>query len=520
MNLARLARTAAHLHPLQVIARPAHATLRAFVHDVTGARAPLGRETWPPVPDALRALARSERRRASERLARLAPSSRLRAYEEAYGFELGDDGATAAAGAWTSRAAAIEPYPSSVRARRIAIAMRCGARGLEGELARAARAVILRPEIHLLGNHLLENGFGLACAGAAARGVEADVWWSAGAAILDWQLGAQFLADGGHVERSASYQAALLGALLETIELARAAGRRPPDAWKPIAARALCWALAARTPDGTIPLFNDASIDAAPSVEHLAALASAIGIAPEAVARTERFGDVSTTTLHPTGWLRVDAADATLWLDAAPDADGWQPGHAHADGLTFELWVRGERVVVDYGVASYEDDAARRETRATRSHNTVEVDGHDSCEVWGAFRVGRRASGRVMAASVGPNGASFDLEHDGYAWMPGSPRHQRRIEMNAGSLHVRDRVSGGRASWTSRLRLDEQATAGVSVGGAERFSQAPGPWFARHGDPRAAVVLQQRGGSGEVVWSLRWSNDTRSAVASIAWSAP
>ena len=52
----------------------------------------------------------------------------------------------------------------------------------------------LRPEVHLLANHLLENGLGLVCGGAVAEGPEADLWWSLGAALLNWQLGEQFLA--------------------------------------------------------------------------------------------------------------------------------------------------------------------------------------------------------------------------------------------------------------------------------------------------------------------------------------
>ena len=92
--------------------------------------------------------------------------------------------------------------------------------------------VVAGPEqrgIDVLGNHLLENGFGLACAGAAAEGVEADAWWRSGCAILSWQLPRQFLADGGHFERSASYHLALTAALRETIALADASGRKAKD---------------------------------------------------------------------------------------------------------------------------------------------------------------------------------------------------------------------------------------------------------------------------------------------------
>ena len=261
MNLRRLARTATKLHPLQLLARAPSAIVGRVVRDIPAGLPPHAIETWSKPPMALRNLANAERTRNAGRRIRL-PPGRLRDYELCYGMELGADDSTPRRD-WSSPIA-IEPYPASVRARRIAVAIRCGRRGLEAELARAARAVLLRPEVHLLGNHLLENGIALACAGAAASNSEADLWWVTGTSILAWQLPEQFLEDGGHVERSASYHVALTAALLEAIELAEASGRGVPALWRQVAARAVGWARAVQAPDRTYPLFNDASLDAAP----------------------------------------------------------------------------------------------------------------------------------------------------------------------------------------------------------------------------------------------------------------
>jgi hypothetical protein len=487
----RLARTVSRLHPLQIAARVPHALVARALPGVTAAGAPALREAWPPPSPALRGVANAERTRGADRLSRLPAGSRLRAYESCYGLELGaDDGVPA--GDWRARVA-VEPFPASVRARRIAVAVRCGRPGLGPELARAARAVLLQPELHLLGNHLLENGFALACSGAAARGAEADVWWAAGCALLAWQLPAQFLADGGHVERSASYHAALTAGLLETIELADASGREAPDRWRLFAARALGWLLAVRAPDGTVPLFNDAALDAAPAVDDVLSLGRSLGLQP------------AQSTLDATGWVRLDVGDACLIVDAGPDAAGWQPGHAHADGLTFELWVRGERAVVDYGVESYEPGEARTATRATRSHNTAEVDGLDSCEVWGAFRVGRRGTGRVIGREATTTGARLELEHDGYAWLPGRPRHRRSLDLARGRLDVSDAVPGSGSPWASRMRLASPLRGTVS--GAGEIERSEAHWFPRHGEPAPAVVLTQRAAAGagsHVRWSIRW----------------
>jgi hypothetical protein len=501
-TIRRLARTVAHLHPLQLAARPM-AWLPRVVRGIPDGQAPRPRHEWPPAPDALRRLAGAERARAAARLSRLPAGSRLRAYEETYGLELGADDRPPSSD-WSS-SVAVEPYPASVRARRIAVAIRCGRGRLERELARAARAVLVRPELHLLGNHLLENGFALACAGAVSQGAEADVWWYAGRKLLAWQLPAQFLADGGHVERSASYHIALTAALLESIELARASGRGAPASWIDVASRALGWARAVRAPDGAYPLFNDAALDASPGIDEVLDLGASLGVATTDVAHVRSGGGVSLAVFDPTGWVRLDAGDASLVVDAGPDADGWQPGHAHADGLTFELWVDGRRAIVDFGVATYEAGALREETRATRSHNTLGLDGRDSCEVWAAFRVGRRGSGRLVASDVGAGVARVDLEHDGYAWLPGGPRHARSIALGPRRLEVSDRVVGGSYPWASRLRMDAEAP--LRVTGEGPVHDREDRWHPRHGDPRPARVFEQRGGGedpGSVAWRVEW----------------
>src|SRR5207249_1393024 len=104
------------------------------------------------------------------------------------------------------------------------------------------------------------------------RGPEADLWWKVGSMLMRWQLAQQFLDDGGHFELSASYHLALTAGLLEAVELAGAAGRSVPDAWRETAARALGWAVVVRAPDGAYPLFNDASMDAAPSIDEVVEL--------------------------------------------------------------------------------------------------------------------------------------------------------------------------------------------------------------------------------------------------------
>lgn len=496
-SLGRLARTIRALHPLQIAARVPHAAIARVLRDVPSRAAPELQRSWPAPPGELVALAERERERAPRRIARLSRGTRLRAYEETYGAELGVLG-TPAFEQWHLRTA-VEPFPASVRARHIAVAVRCGRRGLDVELARAARAVALQLEVHLLGNHLLENAIALACAGAAARGLEADAWWKLGSAILRWQLSAQFLADGGHFERTASYHLALTTALVECVELARASGRGAPRQWTDVAERALGWARAVRAPDGTYPLFNDASLDAAPAIDEVVALGVACDLSPCAA-----------VSLVPTGWILVRDGHSMLAIDAGPDGAPHQPGHAHADGLTFELWTAGARAIADFGVASYAWDAARAETRSTHSHNTVELDGLDSCEVWGAFRVGRRGRGSVRALEVRGEATYVEVEHDGYAWRPGAPRVVRAFEFGRGRLVIVDRIEGGasngRASeFASRLRLTEHGRGALRISGNRTVTACEDSLYPSIGDRRPALVLEQRAlARAPIRWCVEW----------------
>ncbi|KYF89681.1 hypothetical protein BE17_29965, partial [Sorangium cellulosum] len=374
-------------------------------------------------------------------------------------------------------------------------------------LARACRAVALGLELHLMANHLLENAIGLVCGGAVARGLEAEAWWRLGSRLLSWQLPEQFLSDGGHFELSASYHLSVTAGLLEAIELSLAAGREVPELWRDTARRALAWAAAVRAPDGTYPLFNDAALDAAPEIDGVLALGAALGLLDAGAAPGSRENaptenappadEPALLHLPATGWVILRFGErAWLAFDAGNDGAAYQPGHVHADALTFELWVEGERAVVDHGVSSYIADPDREETRATRAHNTVELGGADSSEVWSAFRVGRRARAHVRRLERAPTHLVVEAEHDGYRFLPGAPVHRRELSLSERELAIRDEIVGGRTGVCSRLRLDEAALQrrSIKVDGVQLAPErSPGVWYPCFRQPRAAVVFSGRG---------------------------
>jgi uncharacterized heparinase superfamily protein len=144
-----------------------------------------------------------------------------------------------------------------------------------------------------------------------------------------------------------------------------------------------------------------------------------------------------------------------MLVDAGEVGSATNPGHAHADTLSFELSAWGRRVIVDAGTFDYEPSETRRYTRSTAAHKTVEVDGQDSSEVWGVFRVGRVASPRDVRRGEERGWPFITAAHDGYRHLAGAPLHRRTLRAEArDAWSVSDVVEGsGRHSAIGRIRF-------------------------------------------------------------------
>lgn len=275
-------------------------------------------------------------------------------------------------------------------------------------------------EWDLLGNHVVRDAVGLACAGRFFTGPHAERWLEAGTTIALDEARAQVLQDGAHYERSPMYHLHVMSDLATLIRLVRdeTARARLEETWKRMA-EYRDWM---RHPDGEITLLNDAALGYAP-VEH------------ERRRGARYFDQAGHVVWHGDPW--------SVFLDVGEVGPDVQPGHAHADTLTFECSLRGERLVVDPGTLHYDDDEARRYDRSTRAHNTITIDGADSSEVWHIFRVGRRAHPRDVRVEIAADGLITTASHTGYDHLPGRPRHTRRLEVrDGGPLVIEDEVQG------------------------------------------------------------------------------
>jgi uncharacterized heparinase superfamily protein len=346
-----------------------------------------------------------------------------------------------------------EPYPLSLRiVNWIKWAIRSGGLGeaARHSLAVQARHLSRRIEWHLLGNHLFANAKALVFAGGWFDGAEADGWRERGLAILEREVPEQILPDGGHFELSPMYHAVVLEDLLDLVNLARAFPGTVPEAmveaWRAAAERMRFWLAAMAHPDGDIAFFNDAALGIAPRRADLDCYAGRLDLGPAPSI------DRQVTHLGPSGYVRVQTEEMVAILDVAPVGPDYQPGHAHADTLSFECSLHGRRFVVNGGTSTYEPGPRRALERSTAAHSTVEIDGESSSEVWDAFRVARRARPFGLAIDERPDEVTVACAHDGYRRLRGRPVHQRSWTFLRGEVRVEDRVEPA-APALSRLHL-------------------------------------------------------------------
>lgn len=344
-----------------------------------------------------------------------------------------------------------EPYPTSLR---IVNWVKWFLGGSAPEsawldsMAHQVRWLRRRMEWHLLGNHLFANSKALFAAGMYFEGEEADDWRSCAISIISRELREQILDDGGQFERSPMYHMLALEDVLDLLCLVAIYGeidesvRMLRGQLEQVAGRMLTWARAMRFEDGSLPRLNDTADGISPSPAEMDRVALELGLVP-AYPVSEPMH-----VLFPSGYVRMAWDRALIFLDIAPVGPDYIPGHGHADTLSFELSVGGTLLVVNRGTSCYGESQRRGYERGTAAHSTVQVCNENSSEVWGGFRVGRRA--RVSRPDI--DGDAIACEHDGYSHLPGKPVHRRSWRRLHRGLEVRDRISAG-AQAVARFHL-------------------------------------------------------------------
>lgn len=262
-------------------------------------------------------------------------------------------------------------------------------------------------EYHLLGNHLLENGFSLLF---GAYYFADEKLYAKAREILTAELEEQILDDGAHFELSPMYHQIMLYRVLDCLNLVIGNSSLVIGDWKTgelkelleeKAVNMLRWLNAITYEDGSIPLLNDSAHGIAPTTKQLNKYAQNLQIHQLPVTNHQ---------LLDSGYRKIVKSNYECVIDVGHIGPDYIPGHAHADTFSFELYIDSKPFIVDTGLSTYETNARRMTERGTASHNTVEVSQTDSSEVWGGFRVADRA----YVTKLDESDDRVTATHDGY----------------------------------------------------------------------------------------------------------
>ena len=348
-------------------------------------------------------------------------------------------------------------------------------------------------ERDLGGNHLLENLRALMLAGCFLDGPEAARWREEASRWLRRELAAQILPHSEHFERSPMYHAAMLDAVLDIRDAAEGLVPETARLAAEAAEKMSGFLKAVLHPDGQIPLLGDSCFGETPLparlLQRAAAQDEAADLPPgHATDWLDRKSEGSTQPHARASGLRLNEEkqaaramrlgdywvyrdeESFVLLDAGPVGADHLPAHAHADLLSFEASFRGARLLVDSGVASYEDDAMRRYCRSTAAHNVLEIDGENQCDMWSKFRMGYRGwpSGLIVGQT---DGTEKGDRHRNCSYQFSS---QTTIGCGASPLFQPSQTGG--FSW-ARACHNAYRRLGVPVVGRWFACRPGGPWL-------------------------------------------
>lgn len=278
-------------------------------------------------------------------------------------------------------------------------------------------------EYHLLGNHLLENGFSLLF---GAYYYEDEKLYSKAKEILQEELSEQILDDGAHFELSPMYHQIMLFRVLDCINLIKNNDYKNQELLVFLEKKAslmLSWLDNVTFKNGEIPLLNDSAKAIAPTSKELFEYANKLNLKVEKV------------ELKSSGYRTVSNDRYECIVDVGNIGPDYIPGHAHSDTFSFELCIHEKPFIVDTGLSTYETNTRRTKERSTSSHNTVEINAKDQSEVWGGFRVANRA--KITDLEESKN--SITATHDGYK--KDGVLHTRSWKFEEDKIIIEDRLS-------------------------------------------------------------------------------
>ncbi len=228
-------------------------------------------------------------------------------------------------------------------------------------------------EFDLMANHLLTNLLSLNFSLNFFLGKDVEKMKKKIDFLLKKEIEKQFLKDGSHFERSLMYHSFLLELMLDNANISQDFFKK----YRLKIEKSLNF-LKAFSCNNQIALFNDSAFGISSNPSEII----------EYSKKTGAFNFLQTELFQQGNFAKLLNKKITLFVDGGGKVN-YQPGHAHSSALSFELFYKNQRVISDFGCGSYV--AERLKIRGTQIHNTVSIDNKSQDEIWGNFRIARRA---------------------------------------------------------------------------------------------------------------------------------
>ena len=247
----------------------------------------------------------------------------------------------------------------------------------------------LHLEKDILGNHYFEDLKGL---------IIASIFFNDEAvlnkALSDFKTECkeEILTDGMHFELSPMYHKIIFEGMMRVAIALRGAGKENQEIesyLQPMLDVAFSFE------DGLkrVPLFNDGGDNVAKSLEAL------VYTAEQHFCLKPRFKGELEASGYYIFVKNIGGKKWKLIVDAGQTGPKYNPGHAHCDAMSYELFCNGEPVVVNCGTYGYQCKE-RSFFRSTGAHNTVMVNDTEQCQYWSIFRLAKRSHVRVLSVTA------------------------------------------------------------------------------------------------------------------------
>ena len=345
-----------------------------------------------------------------------------------------------------------EPYPTSLRIvnwtkfflneKNISI---CMLRSVHTQL----RWLNKKMEYHNDANHLFANLKAIIFGSILFDCNESNKWFEKACLQLDKEVKSQILNDGGHFELSPMYHSIILEDIIDIINILKRFHYRKKNKLirnlEKKVKEMFYWLEAMSHNDRSISFFNDACDNVAPTLRDLKSYAKNIGI------KLMKPKNKDFIFLRDSGFAILKKGEFKVIIDIGQIGANIQPGHAHADTLSFEASIKGNKFIVNSGISTYEESRIRMTQRSTSAHSTVEINDTNSSEIWKSFRVARRAIVFNIEFEENKDHIRIAASHQGYKRIAKNLVHRREWLLSNRKLSVYDRLSGKFNTAKSRI---------------------------------------------------------------------